>query len=204
MRKFLLFFVLFLLACAPLQLVTPPTFVIKPVEKELPVSTAKFIGEFKVSFYWIVKEEDYSGKRTTPLYLNDGKLLGYFPYKFVRDFKIESCAQLKDGRLISWLKNQGRAKIVDKFLGHGHFLIPLKSLATDPTVIPLGTRVFLPSACKVKMGEKFHSGIFYTHDIGSEIIGKKIDIFLGEKENIRYFSSTNIKSGQKVDVYLLE
>jgi len=56
----------------------------------------------------------------------------------------------------------------------------------------------------VKIGEKFHSGIFYTHDIGSEIIGKKIDIFLGEKENIRYFSSANIKSGQKVDVYLLE
>jgi len=56
----------------------------------------------------------------------------------------------------------------------------------------------------MKIGEKFHSGIFYTHDIGSKIIGQKIDIFLGEKENIRYFYSANIKSGHKIELYLLE
>ncbi|MEO0102458.1 MAG: 3D domain-containing protein [candidate division WOR-3 bacterium] len=204
MKIFFFFFLFLIFSCAPLQLVTPPTFIIRPVEKELPVTTAKFLGEFQVTYYWIVKEEDYSGKRTTPLYLSDGKLLGYFPYKFVRDFKIESCGQLKDGRLISWLKRQQRVKIVDKFLGNGYFLTPLKSLASDPNVLPLGLRVFIPSICKMKIGEKVHSGIFYTHDIGSKIIGKKIDIFVGEKENIKYFSSVNIKSGQKVELYLLE
>ncbi len=197
-----LFFLIF--SCAPLQLVTPPSFVIKPVEKELPVSTAKFLGEFKITFYWIVKEEDYSGRRTTPLYTNDGKLLGYFPYKFVKDFKIESCAQLKDGRLIAWLKKQQRVKIVEKPLGKGYFLIPLKSLASDPRVIPLGSLVFLPSVSKMRIGEKRHSGLFYTHDIGSKIIGKRIDIFLGERENIKYFYAKNIKSGEKLSLYLLE
>lgn len=204
MKISLLFSLLFLFSCAPLQLVTPPTFIIRPVEKELPITTAKFLGEFQVTYYWIVKEEDYSGRRTTPLYLSDGKLLGYFPYEFVRDFKIESCGQLKDGRLISWLKKAQRVKLVDKFLGKGYFLTPLKSLASDPNILPLGLRVFIPAIYKMKIGEKVHSGIFYTHDIGAKIIGKKIDIFVGEKENIKYFSAANIKSGQKVELYLLE
>ncbi|MEO0099762.1 MAG: 3D domain-containing protein [candidate division WOR-3 bacterium] len=204
MKRYFFFLFLFLFCCAPLQVVTPPTFVIRPLERELPVSIAKFLGEFQITFYWIVKEEDYSGRRNTPLYLTNGKLLGYFPREFVRDFKIESCGKLKDGRLISWLKKQQRVKIVDKLLGHGHFLVPLKSLASDPQILPLGLQVFIPAVCRMKIGEEFHSGIFYTHDIGSKIIGKKIDIFLGEKENIKYFSAANIKSGQKVELYLLE
>lgn len=203
MKRLSLIF-LFLIACAPLHIVSPPRFVIRPVEKEPQVWQAKFLGKFRITFYWIVREEDYRGRRTVPLYTVDGKLLSYFPYSFVRDFKIESCARLRDGRLISWLKKQKRVKVVDQPLGKGFSLMPLKSVAVDPQVIPLGSKVFIPKACGIKTEEKTLNGVFYTHDIGEKIVGKSLDIFLGEKENIKYFLSGGIGSGQKVEVYLLE
>jgi len=82
--------------------------------------------------------------------------------------------------------------------------MPLKSVAVDPQVIPLGSKVFIPKACGIKTEEKTLNGVFYTHDIGEKIVGKSLDIFLGEKENIKYFLSGGIGSGQKVEVYLLE
>ncbi len=202
----IIFLVLLIFFCTPLRLERPITpFVIKPLREEAVFKQGRYLGKFKVSFYWIVKEEEYKGKRNIPLYLEDGKLLGYFPADFVKDLKIESCAQLRDGRIISYLKKKNRVKIVDKPLGYGFKLTPLKSIACDPEFIKLGSLLYIPNIFGLEIDSYGkHNGLFYAHDIGSEIKGRKIDIFLGYKDNHHFFKLAGIKHGTEVDVYLLE
>lgn len=182
----------------------------KPDSLKLPLG-AKYKGKFKVTFYWIVEEKDYTGKRDTPIYLENGKLLGYFPRKFVEDFKKESCAELIDGRRISYLKRANRARIVKDFLGYGGYTItPFQSVAVDPNVIPLGSKLYIPQLTKVDRavavayGDLDEPGIVYAHDIGSMVNDHHIDIFVGYKRNLKLFYDTGVVSSGLVDVYLLE
>ncbi|MEO0073312.1 MAG: 3D domain-containing protein [candidate division WOR-3 bacterium] len=169
------------------------------------VALGKYLGRFKVTFYWVVREEDYPTSRSVPLYDTQGQLLGRFSSAFVKAFKTESAAKLRDGRKISYLKLRNRAQVVDEFLGHGgHTLVALKSVAVDPRVIPLGSRLYIPQAGNVVIDGQPLSGLFYAHDIGSAIKGKRIDIFLGAQEHMQAFNAAGMGSSSSVDVYLLE
>ncbi|MBS4015125.1 MAG: hypothetical protein KGZ86_01625 [Candidatus Latescibacteria bacterium] len=176
-----------------------------------PTENRQYLGKFKVTFYWIVEESDYTGSKTTPLYLENGKLLGYFCHKFVKDFKIESCAELKDGRRISYLKRAGKVRVVSDFLGYGGYTIqPFVSVATDPKVIPTGSKLFIPQLANIDRavlvagyGIEDHRHV-YAHDIGSMINNHHIDFFVGYKRNIKLFNDAGIKSSGLVDVYLVE
>lgn len=169
------------------------------------IPKARYLGKFKITYYWVVEEADYPKTRTTPLYTVNGKLLGKFCPSFVKELKTESAAHLRDGRCISYLKKQNRVMIVDRFLGYGGYtLTELKSVAVDPKVIPLGSRLFIPQFERVKLNEKELNGIFYAHDIGSGVKGNHLDIFLGKKDYMKLLASAGIKSSGVVDVYLLE
>ena len=166
---------------------------------------ARYLGRFKTTFYWVVEEEDYPSGRAVPLYDKKGNLVGRFSRAFVKAFKIEAAARLKDGRCISYLKKANRVKVGERFLGYGgHMLTELKSIAVDPRVIPLGARVYIPQAENVVVNGRHHSGIFYAHDIGSAVKGKHIDVFVGDRGNTEAFSSAGMKSLGGVDVYILE
>lgn len=167
--------------------------------------TARYLGKFKVTYYWVVDESDYPRSRTTPLYTVDGRLLGRFCPAFVRDFKTESAARLRDGRNISYLKKADRVKIVDRFLGHGGFtLTELKSIAVDPDIIPLGSKVYIPQFEGISINGQQLNGVFYAHDIGSAVKGNHIDVFIGSKNYMQILSSAGIRSSSLVDIYLLE
>lgn len=168
-----------------------------------PKGLMKYLGKFKVTFYWIVREKDYPGPKSTPLYLENGSILGYFPATFIADFKKEACAELKDGKLISYLKKINKVRIVREFLGfNGYTISPLKSVAVDPEVIPLGSKLYIPAL--TKLSERQHNGIVYAHDIGSMIAGNSIDIFVGYKSDCKLLTDAGIHSSSLVDVYLLE
>jgi 3D (Asp-Asp-Asp) domain-containing protein len=183
----------------------PPAWLFSGVGSEQPVRSARYLGRFKVTYYWVVEEKDYPQSKRMPLYSVDGKLVGRFSESFVRDFKTESCARLRDGRCLSYLKNQNRVQVVERFLGNGgHTLTELKSIAVDPSVIPLGSKVYIPQFEGLTVNGKHLNGIFYAHDIGSAVKGNHIDIFLGDKNYMQTLSSTGGGSSSRVDVYLLE
>ena len=168
-----------------------------------PSGAMKYLGKFKVTFYWIVREDDYDGPKDTPLYLENGKLLGYFDYDFVHAFKKEACAELKSGKCISYMKRVNRVGVVSQFLGvNGYTISPFKSIAVDPSVIATGSKLYIPALTNMK--EKPHNGVVYAHDIGSMINGNSIDVFVGFKENTRLLTDAGIESSSMVDVYLLE
>ena len=165
----------------------------------------KYLGKFKVTYYWAVDETEYPASSAQPIYLADGGLLGRFSSAFVKAFRTESAARLKDGRCISYLKRRGRAQVVDKFLGYGgHKLVELKSIAVDPRLIPLGSTVYIPQAENVVVDGKPQSGVFYAHDIGSAVRGKHIDVFVGSRAHMAAFGLAGMQSTGSVDVYLLE
>ncbi len=183
----------------------PPSFMFRDWSADTVLPTGRYMGRFKVTYYWAVEEADYPQSKSNPLYLADGSLLGRFSSAFVKAFKTESAAKLRDGRCISYLKRRGRAEVVDQFLGYGgHKLVELKSIAVDPRVIPLGSIVYIPQAAGVMVDGKPQSGLFYAHDIGSAIRGKHIDIFVGRRANMACFSSAGMQSSGSVDVYVLE
>jgi 3D (Asp-Asp-Asp) domain-containing protein len=185
--------------------VRPPEFMFAGQEDSAGVPQGRYLGRFKVTYYWAVEEAEYPTSRSSPLYLADGQLLGRFSSAFVRAFRVEAAACLRDGRRISYLKRANRAQVVDQFLGFGgHKLTELRSIAVDPRLIPLGSVVYIPQAENVSIDGQTLGGVFYAHDVGSAIKGKHIDIFVGRKKSMDAFTSAGMGSASGVDVYILE
>ncbi len=211
--RFLFLILIFDLACISSTVLKSPRNEIIAQESKLilkdtvitqsPAGAMKYLGKFKVTFYWIIRESDYDGPKDTPLYLENGKLLGDFDYDFVQAFKKEACAELKGGKLISYMKRVNRVGVVREFLGvNGYTISPFKSIAVDPSVIATGSKLYIPALTTMK--ERPHNGIVYAHDIGSMINGNSIDIFVGYKENTKLLTDAGIESSSLVDIYLLE
>jgi len=182
----------------------PPDWLFPQGEPVPSPPTGKYLGKFKVTYYWVAEEKDYPQGTSVALYDTKGNLIGRFSRAFVKAFRNESAGRLKDGRCISYLKRQNRVQVVEKFLGCGYTLTELKSVAVDPRIVPLGSRLFIPQAGGVVINGRRLTGIFYAHDIGSAIQGKRIDIFIGDKANMAAFTSAGMGSMSSVDVYLLE
>jgi 3D (Asp-Asp-Asp) domain-containing protein len=162
------------------------------------------LGRFRVTFYWLVEEDKYAGDRTSPLYTLSGELLGYFPARFVRDFRMESCALLRDGRMISDPRAGNRCRVVDVPIGcRGFTLCALKSAAVDPTIIPIGAELYVPAVDGTPLGsDARHDGLLYAHDVGGLIKGKHIDIYVGPRSNLELFESTSLCRSGRAEVYL--
>lgn len=70
-------------------------------------------------------------------------------------------------------------------------LVPFRSIATDPLVIPYGTVLFIPSARgnKIRIGDKIisHDGYFFASDRGGAIKDTHIDVYTGLFHRVSYF-----------------
>jgi len=213
MRRWLTFFTLFALAClgpkpatlSRTRAVEPPDWLVDSPEPPSRIPEARYLGKFKTTYYWVVDEEDYSKSSAVPLYDTKGRQVGRFSRAFVRDFKREAAARLRDGRCLSYMKKANRVMVDSQFAGiNGYKLCEFKSIAVDPRVIPIGSMVYIPQAENVVVGGRHLNGVFRAHDIGSAVQGKHIDVFVGDKENIEAFSSAGMRSTGSVDVYILE
>jgi 3D (Asp-Asp-Asp) domain-containing protein len=163
------------------------------------------LGLFRVTFYWLVDEDAYSGERTCPLYDLQGRLLGYFPEGFMRDFRMESCAVLHDGRILSGPVAGNRCRVVTAPVGCNDLALnALHSVAVDPAVIPLGAKLYIPDADGAPLGGGArHDGFFRAQDVGGSIRGRRIDIYLGAKSNIARFTATALCCSGLTEVYLM-
>lgn len=71
-------------------------------------------------------------------------------------------------------------------------LRPYRTIATDPTVIPIGTIVYIPEArgalIAVSKNETIiHDGYFFAGDMGGAIKGGHIDVFIGTSDDSGFF-----------------
>lgn len=63
----------------------------------------------------------------------------------------------------------------------GQPITPLKTLAVDSSVIPLGTTVFVPELAGLPRPDGHpHDGCFVAEDRGIRVVGRQIDVFTGD------------------------
>ena|GEM_PF-628856 len=65
-----------------------------------------------------------------------------------------------------------------------YILVPFRTIAVDPDIIPYGSVLFIPAARGLKFNlsdgtERVHDGYFFAGDTGGLIHGDHIDVFIG-------------------------
>lgn len=157
------------------------------------------LGEFQVTYYWVEIEGDYESRPADTALLDDaGKELGRFPKEFVERIRVEGTGKLRDGRVINVTGKEGRFAAVrcPNGLGVGDYhLIPFRSVAVDPQVIPVGTELFIPAAVGAKLPDgTVHDGRFWAQDEGGAIRGKHLDLFTGPRDRSEFLEKAGVKN----------
>ena len=150
----------------------------------------KLLGEFAPTFYRTLDEsagEWPEEARTEELRTGNGELIARVTPTFKERLDIEGSARLRDGRVVNfdektddhwtYLVAEGAPFGLD---ARGRGLVPFRTLAVDPSVVPLGTVVYVPALDGVRLptGET-HDGLCLAQDTGQGIEGQRVDIFVG-------------------------
>ena len=89
----------------------------------------------------------------------------------------------------------------------GYELVPYRTIATDPAVIPTGSAVYVPSArgVEVRVGKRtlVHDGWFFAADVGGAIRGLHIDTFTGTQLRPGLPQVTNT-ADERVDAFVID
>ena len=158
---------------------------------------------FKLTYYYVAEQIQQGGN--WPLYGNQCKtVLARVSKRFHHDISLEGTGRLKDGRIINFLNRCDCARPgfrgnricyteVDEReypWGFGaqridagpYPLNPYRTVAVDPSLIPLGTTLYIPLFDgKTAPNGKVLDGCFFAGDVGSAIKGRHLDLFVGKK-----------------------
>lgn len=162
------------------------------------------IGEkegFRLSFYWLAFESDYAAEPyDTPIYTRRGYYIGSFPQAFVFELKLEGSGILRDGRVLNYdgecdygMGTCFKTLALEEHpLGagvQGRPLVPFRSIAVDPRMIPIGSTVYVPELVGVVMPDGTrHDGCLRADDMGGAIKEHKIDFFVESYENFKFIA----------------
>ena len=175
------------------------------------------LGRIRPSFYWITLE-GRDGQRTQALRDADGNLIAKVSKKFLKTLRMEGTGRLLDGRVVNfksrWRRRDGKREYrwqvcgpdAPYGLGRDNLpLVPFRSVAVDPRLIPLWSRLYIPAAKgAVLPSGKRHDGIFTAVDIGDMIKHKKIDIFTSFGDQSRVFAAVGMQTGKLIEVFMLK
>jgi 3D (Asp-Asp-Asp) domain-containing protein len=167
------------------------------VSSEVPKGvTAESLGSFKVTYYWVTCEDDAKGERDTELLDPDGKSLGKFRADFAKNLKLEGTGRTLEGKTLN-TAGKGRYHFVKHPWGTGAKgvgLTPFRSLAVDPKVIPIGTKILIAEAVGALLPDgSTHDGIFTAEDTGGAIKGQHVDLFCGLKRDWHILTKRGIE-----------
>ena len=172
----------------------------------------KKIGDLKPSFYWVAVETNDGQAKNQSLRDMDGKVLAHVSLKYYNAIKLEGTGKLLDGRIINFagrVKGEVRYLICPPDAPYGYCydfakLYPFKSLAVDPTVIPLGSKVYLPDAVGAVLPDgTVHDGFFTASDIGEAIKDQRIDVFTSYGDQSPVFEKVGVVHMKPLEVFLV-
>lgn len=183
-----------------------------------PAKKLKSLGRFKPSFYWIALETEDGLPRNKPVLDMEGNILAMVSEKFYKELRLEGTGRLLDGRLLNY---HGRVTLPDgtkeiryRFCGpeapygYGYEdipLIPFRSIAVDTTVIPIGSKIYIPAAKGAKLPDgEIHDGMFFALDIGDAIKNKRIDIFTSFGDQSKVFRDVGMNHMKAVEIFLVQ
>lgn len=155
-------------------------------------------GRWALRFYWMAMQERFADEYDeTDVYTQHGHFLGTFPQRFVRALRMEGSGLLSDGRVVNYA---GRCRYgvgtcfeeVDPGtypFGRGagrRPLVPFKSVAIDPLLVPIGEPLYIPEFDGLLMPDgHVHDGCVRADDTGGNIKKRKMDFFVVSFDNFR-------------------
>ena len=163
------------------------------------------IGEFAPTFYRTLNEsaDEWQSDESLsePILAMNGKELEKVRPAFKHQLDIEGSGRLRDGRVVNFATkrdNTWRYFVVkDNDFGvaaNGDALVPFRTIAVDPSVIPLGTVLYIPELVGIKLPDgTTHDGYVLAHDTGQGILGNRIDVFVGYEVDV---DNTLTRSGK--------
>ena len=84
-------------------------------------------------------------------------------------------------------------------------LKPFRSVAVDPSVVPIPSRVYIPAAKGALLPDgSVHDGFFEAVDIGEAIQNQRIDIFTAMGDQSAVFERHGLSNMKATPVYLVE
>lgn len=205
-----LFVVLVLILSVPVQ-----AFSFDDFDKVDEVETAsmKKIGDLKPTFYWVALEQDDGEERTDSLKDMDGNEIVKVSKKFRRSIDLEGTGKLLDGRILNYAGRIGKEVRYlicppDAPYGYGVNFIklqPFRSVAVDPKVVPIGSKVYIPQAVGAELPDgTIHDGYFQAVDVGDAIKNKRIDVFTAYGDQSEVFRKVGLINMKATAVYLVK
>ena len=153
---------------------------------------------FALRFYWLAMQDGFHpDEEHVPLYSRDGFFIGAYPARFVESLLMEGSGVLSDGRLINYsgpcrygVGTCYEALDEDEYpFGRGagrRALVPFKSVAVDPRLVPIGEPLYIPEFDGLVMPDgSVHDGCVRADDTGGNIKKRKMDFFVATYGNFR-------------------
>jgi 3D (Asp-Asp-Asp) domain-containing protein len=155
------------------------------------------IGRFLFTFYWEAEETDFADPSSTFLYDRSCVPLAAVSLAYLKSLAMEGTGRLVDGRLVNfesrclcgWANVPCFQEIADddpRSFGigvEGRGLSPFRSVAVDQSVIPIGTKLYVPDLDGLIMpgeppwGGFVHDGCLVADDRGSAIDDLQLDFY---------------------------
>lgn len=180
-----------LITAVLVQRTLPRTGLAPEAKCSAPAAAAGSCGEhlpaLRATLYYTALEDDYPEGDTAAFRDRDGGVLKRASPQFLSAAEIEGSARFTDGTVLNYASVDGpdiRWFEVDTPYGldaRGCELVPFRSAAVDPDVIPLGTLLFIKETVGMVLpGGAHHDGIWLASDTGNGIVGDRIDLYLGQ------------------------
>ena len=144
---------------------------------------------YLITSYWTVREEFYHGEKI-PVRDSSGALLGYYKRDFIEDVMVEGWGKGdgvgNDGTYLGYDPELGFLKSPEPLDAYGSPLIPWRAIAAPPQIMRW-TAVFIANfdageEVAEEVGSKLLSSVFVVTDRGPSVVGRHIDIYVGEQD----------------------
>ncbi|HTE54536.1 MAG TPA: 3D domain-containing protein [Kofleriaceae bacterium] len=153
---------------------------------------------FGLRFYWLAHEDRFEPEDDhVAIYSRDGFFIGAYPAGFIKSLLMEGSGILSDGRVLNY---SGRCRFgvgtcyewldeTEYPFGRGagrRALVPFKSVAVDPRLVPIGEPLYIPEFDGLVMPDgSVHDGCVRADDTGGNIKKREMDFFVVSYDNFR-------------------
>jgi 3D (Asp-Asp-Asp) domain-containing protein len=170
--------------------------------------------QWALRFYWLTLEGDYDdpppggipkggacaipANRWVEMYTPEGFFFGRVPERFACSLRLEGSGLMKDGRIVNYTGSckYGYGTCFEQLdveehpFGRGSGLrplIPFKSVAVDPRLVPIGEPLYIPEFDGLVLPDgSIHDGCVRADDTGGGIKKRKMDFFVVTYGNFRF------------------
>lgn len=177
----------------------------------------KAVKMLRCTIYYTALESDYTTSNKDGVFKDmDDRVVYRASKEFKQAADIEGSAKVLDGRFLGYAgKKDGTSRhhFKDSKWGTGSKdpktgirfqLEPFRSVAVDPSIVPMGSRLFIRETVGMPTPSGPHDGYWVAHDTGGAIKGDRIDLFCGAgKKAMSYVYDFGIKHKQALTVEIL-